>query len=153
MKMLLVIVQEGGVPQQHCSISKKEECLCLVGDLRENLELTAKTRPSQRVGPSSAKQKDTRDNDCKKSIECIIMDKFYISMLTDKMFDAWYLALAAVKDAEEMKPLDFLIMVEMFQNKQRRKMVEGLLRNMIKKAILTKERIVVAFEKHPAELC
>ena len=135
------------------SISKKEECLSLVGDLRENLELTAKTRPSQRVGPSSAKQKDTRDNDCKKSIECIIMDKFYISMLTDKkMFDAWYLALAAVKDAEEMKPLDFLIMVEMCRNKQRRKMVEGLLKNMIKKAILTEELIVVAFEKHPAVL-
>ena len=82
------------------------------------------------------------------------MDKFYISMLTDKkMFDAWYFALAAVKDAEEMKPLDLLIIVEMCRNKQRRKMVEGLLRNMIKKAILTEELIVVAFEKHPAELC
>ena len=81
------------------------------------------------------------------------MDKFYISMLTDKkMFDAWYFALAAVKNVEEMKPLDLLIIVEMCRNKQRRKMVEGLLRNMIKKAILTEELTVVAFEKHPAEL-
>ena len=125
----------------------------LVKDIREHLELTSKVMPSQRVGPSSVRSRDNRDNNYKKSIECIILDKINIAMLTErKMFDAWLNALDSVKDAEEMKPLDLLVIVIMYKNKQRRKAVEALLKNKIRHGVLTEDLIVSTFEKHPTAL-
>ena len=56
----------------------------LVKDIRDHLELTSKVKPSQRVGPSSVRTRDNRDNNFKKSIECIILDKINIAMLTER---------------------------------------------------------------------
>ena len=121
----------------------------LVKDIRDHLELTAKVRPSQRVGPSSVRTRDSRDNNFKKSIECIILDKINIAMMTErKMFDAWMSALECVKEAEEMKPLDLLVIVMMYKNKQRRKTVEAMLKSKIRNGILTEDMIVSTFEKH-----
>ena len=136
-----------------CHNKKIDSLNDLVKDLRDHLELTSKVRPSQRVGPSSVRIRDNRDNNYKKSIECIILDKINIAMLTErKMFDAWMNALESVKEAEEMKPLDLLIIVIMYKNKQRRKVVEALLKSKIRNGILTEDLIVSTFAKHPTAL-
>ena len=125
----------------------------LIKEVRENLELTEKVKPSQRAGPASAKSKDLRDNNSKKSIECIILNKINIAMLTEKkMNDAWYNALDSVKEQEEMKPLDFLVMVMMYKNKQRRKSAEALIKSKFRHAVLTLDLIVSTFEQHPTAL-
>ena len=73
----------------------KEESLTLVQDLRDSLELTVKVRPSQRPGPGSPKK---REQEKKKSVECIILDKIKMAMSTDKwMGDAWVSAVNSVE--------------------------------------------------------
>lgn len=136
------------------SPSKKlETCMDLVRDLRDNLELTAKMRPSQRPGPSSAKSRDSRDQDSKRNIECIILDKINISMMTEKkMSEAWVHVLEGVKEAEEMKPLDILVMIMLYKNKQRRKTVEMMFKNKIRTGVLTNNLFNTTFEKHTTVL-
>ena len=56
----------------------------LVKDIRDHLELISKVRPSQHVGPSSVRTRDNRDNNFKKCIECIILDKINIAMLSQR---------------------------------------------------------------------
>jgi len=133
------------------SINKKgDSCSELVSDLRDHLELTVKMRASQRPGPSSVK---SRENDNKKSIECIVLDKLNISMLTEKkLLDAWIAALEATNDPEEMKTLDVLVLIMMYKNKQKRKRIETLLKSKIKHGTFTEELIASTFEKHTSAL-
>ena len=133
--------------------NKLENNVELVMNIRDHLDLTEKMRPSQRVGPSSVKNKENRELDSKKNIERILLDKINISMMTEKkMLDAWCHTLEGIKDVEDVRPLDMIVMVMLYKNKQKRRSVEMLMKNKIRNAVITNDLIQSIFTNHKAFL-
>ena len=51
-----------------------------------------------------------------------------------------------------MKPLDLLVLLLLFKNQQRRKVVESLIKNKIRAGIFTEDLVISTFQKHMAPL-
>ena len=128
----------------------KENCEEVVLQLRRDLELTAKVRPSQRAGPSSQKKKEVEN---KKAVERLLLDKIGLLITIEKFIaEAWFSAVESIKEPGEMKPLDFLVIVLMFQTKQKRNSLVKLVNSKIRTGVLTQELIIATFENHSAAL-
>ena len=128
----------------------KDNCLDIVLQLRRDLELTAKVRPSQRAGPVSQKKKDAQK---KRTVERMVLDKIGFWIGIEKFIaDAWFSAVESIQEPDGMKPLDFLIITLMFQKSEKRNSLVKLINTKIRNGILTEELIIKTFENHSAAL-
>ena len=81
----------------------KKEAATLVASIRESLDLDKKVQQSQRPTPGAVKKQGENK---RKSEEVLIVEKIYMSMLTDKwMADAWISTITSLNESDEMKPL------------------------------------------------
>ena len=127
-----------------CSAANCED---VISRLRTDLDLTAKVRPSQRAGPASQKNKDVEN---KKKVERRILDKIGLFVAIEKKISAAWLK--AVKESDEMMPLDFLVITLMYKNKEYRKVLVKMMTAKVRSGILTEALVISTFEKHCAAL-
>ena len=128
----------------------KETVQEIVSDLRVKLELKPRSAVLSQGLSQADRRKKEKEN---RNVERAILDKIDISTLCDSfMADAWLKAIDSVTVAEDMKPLDLLLIVKMFKIKPRKKTLENLLKNKIRKGILTESLVIVTFEQHSSAL-
>ena len=128
----------------------KETAQEIVSDFRLQLQLKPRfTVLSQGLSQADRRKKEKEN----RTVERSILDKIDISILCDSfMADAWLKAIDSVNEAEEMKPLDLLLIVKMYKIKPRRKALENLLKGKIRKGVLTESLIIATFEQHSSLL-
>ena len=82
------------------------------------------------AGPASPKK---RLLDSRKNVECIVLDIVKMSAATDKATaDAWIKSVESVREAEQHKPLDLLLLFLLHGlGPGRKKAVESLARNKV----------------------
>ena len=108
---------------------------------------------SQRQSASQTQAKRREAEKEKRKVKKSILEKINISITCDPlMADAWFKAIENVTDSEETKPLDLLVLFNMYKIKSRRKVIENLLKSKIRNGVFTSTLISTTFEKHPAIL-
>ena len=128
----------------------KETVQEIVSDLRVQLQLKPRSTVQSQALSQADRRKKEKEN---RNVEKSILDKIDISILCDPfMADAWLKAIDGVTVAEDMKPLDLLLIVKMYKIKPRRKALENLLKNKIRKGVLTESLVITTFEQHSSAL-
>ena len=126
----------------------------IVPQLRARLSLTPRVSLlSQRVQASQSKAQVREKEKARRKVEKSILEKINISITCEPMMaDAWIKAIGDVSEAEGMKPLDLLVVFQMYSIKSRRKSLENLLKSKVRSGVLTSALVTSTFEKHPSVL-